>query len=285
MDRLINSFLSLLIAFFTTQSLNKDTNLIFTGDIMLGRSVMVASLKMNDPDYPFRKVADKLSKADIVFSNLETPIISKCPPSNAGFKFCADPKMVEGLKFAGVDIVNLANNHTLNYGEEGLIETEEILKSNGIKWVGEGNLVIIEKNGTKFGFLGFDFVDNKPSKANYQLIQDSKKRVDVLIPMIHWGTEYTPIPSNGQKLIANELVNSGADVVIGGHPHWVQNIDYINGKPVFYSLGNFIFDQLWSEETKHGLAVQLFYQNNKLSKIDKLPIYMKNFAQPEWVTK
>lgn len=86
---------------------------------MLGRSVMIKSLSMNDPVYPFRKVAEKLNQADIVFVNLESPLVANCPSSNSGFKFCADPKMIEGLKFAGVDVVSLANNHTLNYGRGG----------------------------------------------------------------------------------------------------------------------------------------------------------------------
>ncbi len=283
MEKLINSLLSVLIAFFASQSSPRETTLIMTGDVMIGRSVNTVSLKMNDPSYPFQKVAEKLTSADIVFSNLETPIISNCPLSDSGFKFCADPKMVDGLKFAGIDIVNLANNHTLNYGQEGLEETEKILSDNGIAWVGDNNLEIIEKNGIKFGFLGFDFVDKMPKDSDFQKIRDSKKQVDVLIPMVHWGVEYTTIPTKTQKLIAKDLVNSGADVVIGGHPHWVQDIDYINGRPIFYSLGNFVFDQPWSQETKNGLAVGLFYQKNNLIKIEKLPIYMKNFAQPEWI--
>jgi len=253
------------------------------GDVMLGRSVMTKSLGMNDPPYPFRKVAERLSQADIVFANLENPVISNCPSSDSGFKFCADPKMVEGLKFAGVDIVSLANNHILNYGKEGKMETEKILSDNGIKWVGDGNLETVERNGTEFGFLGFDFVDILPKDSDYQLIKDSRNKVDVLIVMVHWGAEYTPRPTEIQKLIANNLVNAGADVIVGSHSHWVQPIDYINEKPVFYSLGNFVFDQPWSEETKKGLAVQLTFQNGKLINTDNLPIYMNSFAQPDWV--
>jgi poly-gamma-glutamate synthesis protein (capsule biosynthesis protein) len=281
--KLINYLLSLLFVFNSSQATPvKETNIILTGDVMLGRGVMIQSLGTNDPAYPFRKVADRLNQADIVFSNLENPIIVNCPPSDSGFIFCADPKMVGGLKFAGVNVVSLANNHILNYGEEGKAETEKILSGNGIKWVGDGNLEIIEKNGTKFGFLGFNFVDKLPKDSDFQLITDSKNKVDVLIVMTHWGVEYTSEPTGIQNLIANNLINAGADVISGSHPHWVQPVDYINGKPVFYSLGNFIFDQPWSEETKNGLAVQLTYQNDKLINIGKLTVYMKNFAQPEW---
>ena len=101
----------------------KQTSLIFTGDIMFGRSVMTKSLKLKNPNYPFMNVADVLRNVDIVFSNLESPIVDNCSYVDSGLKFCADPKMIEGLKYAGVDIVSLANNHILNYGKEDLLKT------------------------------------------------------------------------------------------------------------------------------------------------------------------
>lgn len=268
---------------FISKFTQKNTSIILTGDIMLGRSVMKVSLQKNNSNYPFEKVSDVLRDADLVFSNLETPIISNCPTFDSGFKFCADPKMIQGLNFASIDILNLANNHSGNYGEDGIRQTQSFLKNSDIDYVGGNNLIIKNINGTKFGFLGFDFVDNLPKDSDYKLVSDYKKSIDVLIVMVHWGNEYTSQPTELQKMIAKSLVDAGADVVVGSHPHWVQDIDYINGKPVFYSLGNFVFDQPWSEETKHGLAVRLIYQKGKLLKIEKLPIYMKNFAQPEWV--
>lgn len=261
---------------------NKDVSILLTGDIMLGRSVMTKSLGSNDPNYPFREVADKLNEADIVFSNLENPIISGCPKTDSGFKFCADPRMIGGLKFAGIDIVNLANNHTLNYGKDGLEETKKILEENQIKWIGDGNLEIIDKQGIKFGFLGFDFVTKEPTKNDYELVKNSSQKVDVLIVGIHWGKEYSDKATLAQKEIARKLVENGADVIAGHHSHWVQDIEYINEKPVYYSLGNLVFDQSWSEETKKGLAIKLIFRDSKLVKEKKLPIYMRNFAQPEW---
>lgn len=262
---------------------NPETIIILTGDIMLGRSVMKTSLMKNDSIYPFKKIADVLKKADIVFGNLENPIVSNCEYSDSGFKFCADPKMIQGLNFAGIDILNLANNHTQNYGQEGFLQTMNNLTTNNIEYVGADNLVIKRVNGTNFGFLGFDFVTKEPKDVDYQLIMKSKNKVNVLIVMVHWGVEYTSNPTIIQKQIANELVFSGADVVVGNHPHWVQTIDYINEKPIFYSLGNFVFDQPWSEKTKSGLVIKLIYEGAKLFRIESMEIYMKDFAQPEWV--
>lgn len=256
--------------------------IILTGDIMLGRSVMATSLGKNDPIYPFSKVAERLNGANLVFGNLENPIVEGCPTTTSGMIFCASPTMIAGLKYAGIDVVNLANNHTKNYGEEGYIKTKDLLKREGIDFVGDENLVVKEVNGIKFGFVGFNFVGTKLRDFDYQLIRDSKSKVDVLIVMVHWGIEYMPEPSATQKEIAHSLIDNGADVVVGNHPHWVQGYDTIDGKPIFYSLGNFVFDQAWSEETKSGLAIRLTYEETKLKKIEEMPVYMENFAQPSW---
>lgn len=257
--------------------------IIVTGDVMLGRSVMIKCLNLKDFNYPFLKTAEVLQKADITFGNLENPITNNCPTSDGGFTFCADKKMISGLSYAGFDVVNLANNHTLNYGEKGLKETEKFLEEAKIDYTGVDNLAIKEVKGIKFGFLGFDYVFQNPKESDYELIKNSKEKVDVLMVMPHWGVEYKSKSNAFQQETAKKIIDSGADIIVGGHPHWPQEIGYINDKPVIYSLGNFVFDQSWSEETKRGLVVRLNYKGKKLEKIDELPIYMKNFAQPEWV--
>lgn len=281
---LISVFLIFLAAFVNFGLFNnvKQTSLIFTGDVMLGRSVMSKSLKVKNPNYPFVNVADVLRSADIVFSNLESPIVDNCPYTDSGFKFCSDPKMIEGLKFAGIDVVSLANNHMLNYGKEGFDQTKQYLDLNGIKWVGDGNLVIIEKNKTKFGFLGFNFLTVRPQEKDLDLVRNSKSKVDILIASVHWGEEYKDKPSVYQRLLAKKLSEAGADYIVGHHPHWIQNIETIENTQVYYSLGNFIFDQMWSEETKKGLSVNLIFKGKKLEKENLLKSYMGKFAQPKW---
>jgi poly-gamma-glutamate synthesis protein (capsule biosynthesis protein) len=191
--------------------------------------------------------------------------------------------MVEGLTFAGINIVNIANNHTRNFGSQGFTETKNYLDQAGIKWVDGSSLAIIEKGGVKFGFLGFDYVFGKPSDTDLEQIRNADSKVDVLIVGVHWGQEYTSIPTNDQRLIAKDLVAAGAGVVAGHHPHWVQANENIEGKPVYYSLGNFVFDQMWSEETKKGLAIELFFKDGNIVKEDRLPVYMSAWAQPEWL--
>ena len=258
--------------------------IILLGDIMLGRSVMTTSLlKHNNPNYPFEKVAEKLKATDIVFGNLENPVIQNCPYSDSGFKFCADPKMLQGLNFAGVDIVSLANNHSENYGTDGYGETKGYLRNSGIDYTGDGNLVIKEAGRVKYGFLGFDLVAKSPLASDFDLIKEADSKVDVLLVMVHWGEEYTPLPTNRQKEMAKNIIGAGADIIVGSHPHRVQTTEYVGGKIVIYSLGNFVFDQPWSEETKKGLAVRLtFDEDGHIIKIEELPVYMNALGQPEW---
>lgn len=267
--------------------MSRATTIIFTGDVMLGRTVMTTSLYKGDPTYPFAKVAQKLKSADLTVINLENPIVPNCPRHYTGFKFCTDPAMVGSLNYAGVDIANLANNHSKNYGANGLSSTENILQQNNINYTGVGNLVIREINGVKFGFVGLDKAQiglPKLTSSEESFINDSDKKVDVLIVSIHWGVEYQDKASEGQRALAKTLVEMGADVIVGHHPHWVQNMEYINGKPVYYSLGNFVFDQMWSTQTREGLAMKLTFDGSKLINEEKMPIYMVNHAQPEWAS-
>jgi poly-gamma-glutamate synthesis protein (capsule biosynthesis protein) len=270
--------------FVINKFLDTPTTVILVGDIMLGRSVMTTSLSKNNPNYPFEKVAGTLKEADLIFGNLENPIIADCPNSDSGFKFCADPKMLQGLLYAGVDVLTLANNHTKNYGVDGFTQTKNYLTKSGIDYVGDNNFVEREINGIRFGFLGFDFVVNESKASDFELIKEAKSKVDVLFVMIHWGVEYTSSPTTLQKLTARKIIEAGADVLVGAHPHWVQDLEYIGEKPVFYSLGNFVFDQPWSEGTKKGMAIRLTYnKEGKISNIENLPVYMRSIAQPEWV--
>jgi len=291
---------------FPLRIFSRDVEIILTGDVMLGRTVMTKSLDSGEPTYPFEKVAGQLAEADFVFVNLENPIIENCPRTSTGLKFCADPKLTSSLKFAGVDVVTLANNHALDYGKGGIEKTVEFLKEEGIEAVGLGNLVIKEKKGIRFGFLGFNFVSSGPKDEDFKLVSDSDEKVEVLIVGIHWGEEYQDKANKFQREWAKKLVEVGADVIVGHHPHWVQDVEYIK-KPVYaegasspsvsedtkydeyavayYSLGNFIFDQMWSKKTREGLIIKLTFRDGRLISEEKLPIYMSSWAQPEFVEK
>ena len=292
-----------------TPTPSNSITVILTGDVMLGRSVMKKTHELGDYHYPFLKVADQLNQADLVFINLENPIVKDCPSTSSGFKFCTDYEIAKGLVYAGVDIVNLANNHSENYGKSGLEETINYLDKLNVLTTGMGKLAIKEMKGTKFGFLGFDYVFKSLNPGDLALVKSSEPSVDILVVSVHWGDEYKPEANSFQRNLARDFVENGADVVVGHHPHWVQDIECfertwggntdthpvwtsfaprdnncpLGSKPVYYSLGNFVFDQMWSEETKKGLAVKLTFNGEDIIKQELLPIYIFSVGQPEFV--
>lgn len=267
-------------------STERYQTLFLTGDIMLGRTVMTNALDQQDFSFPFRLVADEMKNADITFVNLENPIIKDCPRKTEGFVFCTRPEFVQGLTYAGVDIVTLANNHSHNYGQDGITQTLSYLNDSKIEATGVNNLIEMNIDSTNFGFLGFDKSQQSSPKLTQDevdLIKQSDPKVDTLIVAMHWGVEYQHKALPGVRALARQLVELGADVVVGHHPHWVQDWEMIGDVPVYYSLGNFIFDQMWSEKTRQGMAVKLYFQDGKFIKDEKLKTYMQNWAQPQWV--
>lgn len=288
MDGFISSLIAFLIALVPvsfsqlTKPPVNQTTIIFTGDIMLGRSVMGEAIDKNDYLYPFRNVQGFLADADITFGNIENAVIANCPRQYKGsFSFCTTPEIAKGLQESGFDVVTLANNHSYNFGNLGFEETKNNLSNLGIKSVGWGNLEIVEKNGIKFGFLGFDYVTSQRNiEADLKLIKDSDLKVDVLIVSPHWGEEYKATANSFQTSLAKRMIENGADLIIGHHPHWVQNSEIIGAVPVYYSLGNFIFDQMWSEETKKGLVVKVIFEGDKIKEIQETHTYIPKIGQP-----
>lgn len=266
----------------------KVTTLFFAGDVMLGRSVGYSIFQNQDPHWPFIYVADLMKSADITYVNLENPMIANCPLTQSGMKFCSDVKNVAGLLYAGIDIVSLANNHATNYGIEGLNESIESLSTNNIEVVGLGKPVKIIKNDQIFTYLSFNDIGPYPGIANVDpttlKTEISKHHVEteVLILTFHWGHEYKSEPSARQIDLAHQAIEAGADLVIGAHPHWVQSKEIYQGKPIYYSLGNFVFDQEWSMETKKGLALRFTFQGSNIVKTEELPVLIENYGQPKF---
>lgn len=286
-DRLSNSTASP-VQFFD-QFLEKikeeePITLIAVGDVMLGRSVNAKMRSLDDFTYPFLKTADFLKAADLTFINLESPFYDDCPTTNTGMIFCADPKAIEGLVMAGIDIANLANNHIRNYGQEGLDLTKNLLQENSISPLGpEPNLVIKEIKKIKFGFLGFDLTSGYQEESIIKAIKEKKLPVDILIVSFHWGAEYSSAPSSWQIDLAHQTIEAGADLILGHHPHVIQKTeDYHNGK-IVYSLGNFVFDQPWSEATKRGLIGIFTFQDKKLVNSEFKEVSIKDYSQPELI--
>lgn len=266
--------------------------LIATGDVIPARSANNKSFTKNDYTYPFLKTANFLKKGDITFSNLEAPLLKNCLPTTEGMIFCGSDKNIEGLKFAGIDIVNVANNHFGNYGKDGIEKTTELLKQNNINVVGtETNSdVIVVVKGKKFGFLGYNQIGSKEEGLSWieeKKIQDQikklKNKVDYLIVQFHWGVEYVSDPNESQIKIARLAIDSGADLIIGNHPHWVQGVEMYKNKFIVYALGNFVFDQMWSQETKEGVVGLFTFNSVGLEDVSFYPVFIEDYSQPSFL--
>jgi len=271
------------------QSLPDDKKIILiaTGDIIPARSVNAQTIKANDFTWAWINIAEILKSGDMTLINLETPLISKCPVTVEGMVFCGDQRHMEGLHFVGVDIVTLANNHPGNYGKEGIAETKALLEKNTMVISGLGEAGIKEVKGVTFAFLGFDDIGphvapvaSMDEETVKQQIFEAKKRADIVIVSMSWGVEYVDRPNERQKMFAHLAVDSGADLVIGNHPHWIQPIELYNGKVIMYAHGNTIFDQMWSEETKKGVIGTYTFYDKKLVDIKFIPTYIKDYGQP-----
>jgi len=252
------------------------------GDVMLGRSVNTRSRKNKDFSWAFRNISQEFYSADISFINLESPLTPDCNPTDAGMIFCAPFENVDGLKTAGIDIANLANNHIGNYGKAGKESTISILRQNNITPVGF-EAVVKEIKGVKFGFLGYNALEDLDESKLASDIATLKKQVDVLIATFHWGAEYQAVSNPSQKKLGHLAIDSGADIVIGHHPHWVQEKEIYFGKPIYYSLGNLIFDQAWSGKTQEGLVVKFIFSGKNFLTSHDLRTKIYDYGQPRFV--
>lgn len=235
-----------------TLSAARKRVIIATGDIIPARSVNTQTLRYDDFTWAFAKTADRVKDADITFINLESPLVPGCLPTNEGMLFCGDPRHVEGLMYAGVDVASLANNHLGNHGIAGIESTKNILAKAGIATMGSGGFVVKNVKGTRFAFLGYNDIGAKEPGISWvdretiaSDIQKARQEADVVLVAYHWGSEYRSQPDDRQKELGKFTIDSGADVVIGNHPHWIQPLEVYKGKVITYAHGNYIFDQMW----------------------------------------
>ncbi len=282
---------------------NTVYSFIAGGDIMLDRGVE-AVIKRNNEDYsfPFALIKDDLKKADFVFANLEGSMSDIGTDTNKKYSFRFEPDAVNGLLNAGINLVSLANNHMLDWGRDSLCETTKILESKHIDFVGAGcntqqaedpylvtlgNTHIAVLAYTEF-YKGAHATQTRPGMTQYDLVVINERivelkkspNVDVVMVSMHWGDEYKPRANSYQVSTAQGFIDSGADVVIGHHPHVVQEIERYKDGWIIYSLGNFVFDQSWSKETMQGLLADIKIQNKKIIDVQGINIQLNNKFQP-----
>ena len=249
-----------------TEINQEDTVLLFGGDVLIKASTESIYKNNGVTGLVSEEILAEMQNADIMMVNHEFQFSTRGEPmEDKQFTFQTDPKNVQILLDLGIDIVSLANNHSLDFGQDALQDTFVTLDEAGILYAGAGDskeraeeLQVIEVNGKKFGFLaatrvipvaGWDVRNKQPGLFTtyddtrlVERIRESKEECDFLAVYVHWGIEREEYPEEYQNVIAKHCVEAGADVIIGAHPHVLQGIEFIEGKPIFYSLGNYIFN-------------------------------------------
>lgn len=271
-----------------TLSGEKVITIITTGDVIPARMVNYKAMEVyRDPLWPWKKVAETLSRADITYINLEAPLLHNCQSKREGMIFCGKDEMVKGLVFAGVDVANIANNHMGNYGIDGINETKKILANNKILSAGIFGPSYLTVKGVSFAFLGYnDIPGSQPIDNEVNIdqmvgeIKAARKQSDIVVVQLHFGNEYIREPEERQRYLAKIAIDNGADLIIGNHPHWIKPIEFYKGKLITYGHGNFIFDQEWSEETKLGVVGKYVFYDKRLIDVKYLPIRIVDFGQP-----
>ncbi|MFC7495404.1 MULTISPECIES: CapA family protein [unclassified Nocardioides] len=282
------------------------TTLTVVGDVMLGRGVPGGSA--------LAPMADRLAGADITVGNLESTLAELGPPQQDPVtdSFSADPSVRRDLRAAGFDAISLANNHTGDFGERSLERTVDLLRAGGLPTFGAGRdleqarrPVVVERDGVSFGFLGFNAIGETPEAGPGQPgavsvsmpprtgpldrseldrflgdVRRLSRRADVVVVLPHWGTQYTHRPEPIQHQVARELAGAGADLVVGGHPHWVQGAELVGDALVVHSLGNFVFDMDFMTQTTEGLALEATFWGGQLMAADFVPYRMDTDHAP-----
>jgi poly-gamma-glutamate capsule biosynthesis protein CapA/YwtB (metallophosphatase superfamily) len=274
------------------QSSPRVTRIVFGGDVILCRGVASVAHARHDWGWPLRQLEPLFSTADIAFVNLESPFWDKMPYGMTEIIFRAEPQAVDALKSARISVVSTANNHARDCYDEGVLFTADWLTKHGIALAGSGRTseaahagALIERNGVRFGFLGYTYDQSNGNHADInprvalmdaaQMRQDvaamKKRKADVIVVSMHAGTEYVSQPIPAQIEFARTAIDAGAKLVVGHHPHVIQPVERYKDGVIFYSLGNLVFDQL-RKETREGLVVEARFLGSKLAGYRLIPV-------------
>lgn len=288
------------------------TTVTIVGDVMLGRRVGDVAEQRGDPAHALRPMARRLASADLTIGNLESTLSEAGPPTQGGDSFAAPPGVRAGLRAAGFDALSLANNHAGDFGDGALLETIALLEQADLRTFGAGRdlrraarPLVLEHDGVRFGLVGFNAIGETPEAGPgapgalsvsmpprtgplderelvrvERLVRRLAARTDAVVVLPHWGTQYTHRPEPVQGQVAGRLVRAGADLVVGGHPHWVQGAALRGDALVVHSLGNFVFDMDFATQTMEGLVLEATFWDGVLRGVEWVPYRMGDDFAP-----
>lgn len=272
----------------------------FVGDMIMDKSVGVQIAK-NGVDYPFARTKEFLKQADLTIGNLETPVSTRGKPEKKEFTYRARPETLKGLVNAGFDVVNLANNHSLDYGMDALFDTMQHLRNEKIGYVGAGRneaeafapyLQTIK--GKRVAVIGLSHVlpnrqwfagKDTPGLAHaysYEpmltYVKKAVEQSDITIAVMHWNLEYKDMPEAYAREMARKLIDNGVDAIIGSHSHSIMGVEFYKNVPIYYSVGNFVFTTSYNPKGREAMMVGLtFTKEGTKSRV--IPVKIAN-GQP-----
>jgi poly-gamma-glutamate synthesis protein (capsule biosynthesis protein) len=238
-----------------------EAKILFVGDMLFDRYIRQVA-EQKGGDYIFSCIDELLQSADMVVGNLEGPItpypsvsLGSTPGSPENFIFTFPPETAALLAAHNIRVVNIGNNHTLNFGRAGLEQTKNYLQEAGVAFFGNEEVYRTEVRGVPVAFVNYnEFGEVSAEKVEQMIEREAQDRTVILYA--HWGQEYQPA-STRIKQLAHSFVDAGASAVFGSHPHIVAEHEVYKERDIYYSLGNFFFDQYWNAEVSRGLAVLL----------------------------
>ena len=278
-----------------------------TGDIIPARCAYAVQRDLGDLRHAYLELGPWLAEADLTVGSLDAALSDAGEPLGCveTFSLLAPAASVDGLAFAGFDVMTVATNHVKDCGvapcgDQAFFETLANLRAAGIEPVGAGADLaaarapgIVTAGGVRFAFLGYDeiatYYHAEPGVAGTAPLNEAFLRedvaaaalaADVVVVLPQWGVEYTADPTSGQRALAAAAVEAGAGLVIGNHPHWVQANEVIDGVFVAYALGNFVFDQDWSVETQQGVVLEVAFHGTQAKGVRYHPIRIVDQHQP-----
>ena len=277
----------------------REYTLLFTGDIMLSRTVGARMEAQKDWSLPFHLISDTLHDADLRYCNLECPVSDRGRNLHHLYSFRADPRVIEGLKAAGFNVASQANNHTYDWGPDALLDSLERLRAAGIQPVGAGQNslaahypLLVRVGSLRIAFLAYVNIDPKEATAGVdrpgvawldpgQALTDirfARPLADLVIVCPHWGVEYALQPTREQVDLAHQMIDAGADMIVGSHPHVVEPVEKYHDHWIAYSLGNFIFDQE-GPNTHRGYLLKAIVRDRRIADVESIPIDINSVFQ------
>tara|TARA_B100001121_G_scaffold309512_1_gene336637 strand:- start:3388 stop:4662 length:1275 start_codon:yes stop_codon:yes gene_type:complete len=285
--------------------LSKKTELTAGGTVVLARGVHKVIQRHNDIDYPWKDTRHLFTKSGINILNFKSPLISDFKYPKSSWVLIGKSEYAKAMANANIHLVSLAGNHMGDAKTNGLLETIQTLKKLNIETIGAGRTKYsayackkITRKNSMFGFLAFNNVPGsigKPTEKSpgiawldndaINAIKNCSNKVDILVVMVNWGIEYTHFPRTKERQWAKKMIESGADLILGDQAHWVQTHELIHGKHVSYGLGNYIFDQHWSENTTEGIIQRFIFYNDEMVAIDTTPIKLFRSGEVKEIEK